>query len=233
MPHSHHIEQHYTHRTGWLRASVMGANDGIISVSSLVLGMAASGASANTLLISCVAGLISGAVSMAAGEYISVKTQADIEAVDLSAEAHELKHNPEIELKELTQIYIHRGLSPELASQVAIQLSKHNALEAHARDEIGMNPSTAAQPIQAAFSSALSFSIGAVLPLIAIWFSTDQTIEIVICLVCIISLMLLGAIASYFAGTALLKGSLRVTLWGIVAMLCSTVIGSFFSVSPI
>ena len=233
MSHSHHAEQHYMHRAGWLRASVLGANDGIISVTSLVLGMAASGASSNTLFITCVAGLISGAISMAAGEYISVKSQSDIEEADLKFEANELKHNAELELKELTHIYINRGLTPELAHQVAVQLSEHNALDAHARDEIGINDITAAKPIQAAVSSALSFSLGAFFPLISIWLSSEQNIQLVITIVCILSLMLLGAISSYFAGTSILKGSLRVTLWGIIAMLCSTWIGSLFNVSPI
>ena len=233
MSHSHHPEQHYMHRAGWLRASVLGANDGIISVTSLVLGMAASGASSNTLFITCVAGLISGAISMAAGEYISVKSQSDIEEADLKFEANELKHNAELELKELTHIYINRGLTPELAHQVAVQLSEHNALDAHARDEIGINDITAAKPIQAAVSSALSFSLGAFFPLISIWLSSEQNIQMVITIVCILSLTSLGAISSYFAGTSILKGSLRVTLWGIIAMLCSTWIGSLFNVSPI
>lgn len=232
MTHSHHTEKHYMHRAGWLRASVLGANDGIISVTSLVLGMAASGASSNTLFITCIAGLISGAISMAAGEYISVKSQSDIEEADLKLEAKELQHNADLELTELTHIYINRGLTPELAHQVAVQLSEHNALDAHARDEIGINDNTSAKPIQASLSSALSFSLGAFFPLISIWLSSAQNIQWVITVVGILSLTLLGAISSYFAGTSIVKGSLRVTLWGVIAMLCSTWIGSFFNVNP-
>lgn len=231
MSHSHHTEQHVIHRTGWLRASVLGANDGIISVTSLVLGMAASGAHSQTLLVTAVAGLISGAISMAAGEYISVKSQSDIEEADLKTEAIELKNNPHLELKELTQIYISRGLTPELAHQVAVQLSEHNALEAHARDEIGINDMTSAKPLQAAFSSAVSFSIGAVLPLLAIYFSSDYSLQSSVMIVGVMSLALLGAISSYFAGTSLIRGSFRITVWGILAMLFSSWIGSLFNIT--
>lgn len=231
MSYSHHTEQHVIHRTGWLRASVLGANDGIISVTSLVLGMAASGAHSQTLLVTAVAGLISGAISMAAGEYISVKSQSDIEETDLKTEAIELKNNPHLELKELTQIYISRGLTPELAHQVAVKLSEHNALEAHARDEIGINDMTSAKPLQAALSSAVSFSIGAVLPLLAIYFSSEHSLQSSVMIVGVMSLALLGAISSYFAGTSLIRGSVRVTAWGILAMLFSSWIGSLFNVT--
>lgn len=231
--HSHHPEQHVIQRSGWLRASVLGANDGIISVTSLVLGMAASGADTHTLFITCVAGLISGAISMAAGEYISVKSQTDIEEADLRTEALELEKNPHLELKELTQIYIKRGLDQDLAHQVAIQLSAHNALEAHARDEIGINEMTSAKPLQAAFSSALSFSIGALFPLLALFISPQHSISIVISIVGMLSLGLLGALSSYFAGTSMLRGCLRVMIWGILAMLFSSWIGSLFQVNPL
>ncbi|WP_338558279.1 VIT1/CCC1 transporter family protein [Acinetobacter sp. KS-LM10] len=227
---SQHQQPHYIHRTGWLRASVLGANDGIISVTSLVLGMAASGASSHTLFISCVAGLIAGAVSMAAGEYISVKSQSDIEEADLKFETLELAKNPSLELQELTRIYIRRGLQPQLAEEVAIQLTAHDALDAHARDEIGINEMTAAQPILAAWSSALSFSLGAFFPLIAILLSSEQYLSLTVGIVGVLSLTLLGAVSSYFAGTSLLKGSLRVTVWGILAMLFSSWIGSFFNI---
>ncbi len=233
MSHSHHVEQHFIQRTGWLRASVLGANDGIISVTSLVMGMAASGASSHTLLITCIAGLISGATSMAAGEYISVKSQSDIEEADLKFEALELEKNPHLELKELTQIYIHRGLDPELAQQVAIQLTAKDALEAHARDEIGINDVTSAKPIQAAGSSALSFTIGALLPTLSILFSPEIYLEKIVLIVGVLSLAFLGALSSYFAGTSMLKGSLRVAIWGIIAMIFSSWIGSLFNVTPI
>ena len=233
MSYSQHPEQHFIHRTGWLRASVLGANDGIISVTSLVMGMAASGASTHTLLITCIAGLISGATSMAAGEYISVKSQADIEEADLKFEAQELDRNPHLELKELTQIYIHRGLSPELAHEVAVQLTAKDALAAHARDEIGIVDATSAKPIQAALYSALSFSIGALFPTLSILFTPEQYIESSVIIVGVISLALLAALSSYYAGTSLWKGSLRVTMWGILAMAFSSWIGSLFQVTPL
>ena len=233
MSYSQHPEQHFIHRTGWLRASVLGANDGIISVTSLVMGMAASGASTHTLLITCIAGLISGATSMAAGEYISVKSQADIEEADLKFEAQELDRNPHLELKELTQIYIHRGLSPELAHEVAVQLTAKDALAAHARHEIGIVDATSAKPIQAALYSALSFSMGALFPTLSILFTPEQYIESSVIIVGVISLALLGALSSYYAGTSLWKGSLRVTMWGILAMAFSSWIGSLFQVTPL
>lgn len=228
--HSHHPEQHVIQRSGWLRASVLGANDGIISVTSLVLGMAASGASHHTLLVTCIAGLISGAVSMAAGEYISVKSQADIEQADLQTEARELEKNPHLELKELTEIYIHRGLKPELAHEVALQLSAHNALEAHARDEIGIHDITAAKPLQAACSSALSFSVGALCPMLAILIPSIHT-QWLVSIIGVASLALLGTLSSYFSGTSLVRGAMRVTVWGVLAMLFSSWIGSLFNVN--
>lgn len=233
MSYSHHAEKHYIQRTGWLRASVLGANDGIISVTSLIMGMAASGASSHTLLITCIAGLISGATSMAAGEYISVKSQEDVEKADLHMEDKELKKNPDLELKELTQIYIMRGLEPTLAHEVAVQLTAHNALEAHARDEIGIHDNTAAKPVQAALSSASAFSVGALFPMAAILIGSEQHIEKVVMAVGVLSLAILGALASHTAGTSMLKGSLRVALWGVAAMLFSSWIGSLFNVNPI
>ncbi|MBK0063830.1 MULTISPECIES: VIT family protein [unclassified Acinetobacter] len=232
MSYSHHDEPHFIQRTGWLRASVLGANDGIISVTSLVMGMAASGASTHTLFIACLAGLISGATSMAAGEYVSVQSQKDIEHADLKFEANLLEQHPHLELEELTIIYIRRGLSPELAKEVALQLTEKDALEAHARDEIGITEQTAARPIQAALSSALSFSLGALCPMLAILFSPEQLVSKIVLIVGIISLSLMGALSSYFAGTSLWKGSLRITVWGILAMAFSTWIGSLFHVGP-
>ncbi|MCE1271729.1 MAG: VIT family protein [Acinetobacter sp.] len=230
---SHHQELHVIQRSGWLRAAVLGANDGIISVTSLIMGMAASGASSQTLLVTCIAGLISGATSMAAGEYISVKSQEDIEKSDLRFEATELEKNPHAELKELTEIYISRGLKPELAHEVATQLTEHDALGAHARDEIGIHENTAANPIQAALSSAASFSCGAVLPMLAILLSPSSWVARSVLITGIISLALLGALSSYFARTSMLKGSLRITLWGILAMAFSSWVGSLFHVTAI
>lgn len=233
MSYSHHSEPHFIQRTGWLRAAVLGANDGIISVTSLVMGMAASGVSSHTLFIACLAGLISGATSMAAGEYVSVQSQKDIEHADLKFEANELETNPHLELDELTTIYIRRGLTPELAKEVAIQLTAKDALQAHARDEIGITEQTAARPIQAAFSSALSFSLGALCPMLAIFFSTEHNVSTVVLLVGIVSLSLMGALSSYFSGTSLWKGSLRITIWGIIAMAFSSWIGSLFHVNSL
>ena len=231
MPHSYHLEKHYISRSGWLRAAVLGANDGIISVTSLVVGMAASGASSQTLLITCIAGLISGAASMAAGEYISVKSQQDIEQNDLAMEARELKLNPEHELKELTNIYMIRGLDAELAEQVAIQLTAHNALDAHARDEIGILEHTSAQPFMAAFSSALAFTVGSLLPLVSILLLPEHLLDKGVMLVGVISLGVMGALASYVGGASMWKGALRVMIWGIVAMVFSAWIGSMFHVA--
>ncbi|MDI3454856.1 VIT family protein [Acinetobacter sp. V89_4] len=233
MSFSQHPEHHFIHRSGWLRAAVLGANDGIISVTSLIMGMAASGATAHTLLITCIAGLISGATSMAAGEYISVKSQEDIEKADLKFEAQELKKHPQRELDELTQIYIARGLAPDLARQVATELTNHDALGAHARDEIGIHENTAANPVQAALASAGSFSFGALFPMLAISLSPDIWIEKTVLIFGIISLAFLGALSSHFAGTSKLKGSLRITLWGILAMAFSSWIGSLFHVTPL
>ncbi|ANF81589.1 hypothetical protein A3K93_04935 [Acinetobacter sp. NCu2D-2] len=231
MSYSAHSEPHYITRAGWLRAAVLGANDGIISVTSLVVGMAASGASTHTLFITCVAGLIAGATSMAAGEYISVKSQEDIEEADLKMEHHALQQYPEAELRELTKIYMLRGLDENLAHQVAVQLSAHNALEAHARDEIGIHENTTANALQAAGSSALAFSIGALFPMLSILFSPEVWLKYSVMLIGVLSLGLLGAVASYYSGTSKLKGALRVMFWGMIAMAFSAWIGSFFNIS--
>ena len=229
MRHSYHIEKHYIERSGWLRAAVLGANDGIISVTSLVVGIAASGASSQTLLVTCVAGLISGAASMAAGEYISVKSQQDIEQSDLKMEARELKLHPEHELQELKNIYIQRGLTPSLAEDVAKQLTLHNALDAHARDEIGISAHTSAQPFLAASSSAVAFSVGSLFPLLSIMLLPNAYLAKGVMLIGVLSLGVMGALASYAGGVSIWKGAIRVMLWGIVAMLFSAWIGSLFN----
>ncbi|WP_273778825.1 VIT1/CCC1 transporter family protein [Acinetobacter sp. GSS19] len=233
MRHSYHLEKHFLERAGWLRAAVLGANDGIISVTSLVVGMAASGASTQTLLVTCVAGLISGAASMAAGEYISVKSQQDIEKNDLLMESRALERHPEEELQELKHIYIERGLEPELAAEVAKQLTAYNALEAHARDEIGIIEHTAAQPLQAAGSSALAFTVGSLFPLVAILLLPEQALERSIMLVGVITLGLMGALASYVGGVSAWRGAIRVMIWGVIAMLFSYWVGSLFQVAPV
>lgn len=229
MRHSYHIEKHYIERSGWLRAAVLGANDGIISVTSLVVGIAASGASSQTLLVTCVAGLISGAASMAAGEYISVKSQQDIEQSDLKMEARELKLHPEHELQELKNIYIQRGLTPSLAEDVAKQLTLHNALDAHARDEIGISAHTSAQPFLAASSSAVAFSVGSLFPLLSIMLLPNAYLAKGVMLIGVLSLGVMGALASYAGGVSIWKGAIRVMIWGIVAMLFSAWIGSLFN----
>ena len=230
MRHSYHIEKHYFERAGWLRAAVLGANDGIISVTSLVVGVAASGDSSPVILVSCVAGLISGAASMAAGEYISVKSQQDIEKNDLDMESRELQRHPEHELQELKNIYIQRGLQPTLALEVAQQLTAHNALDAHARDEIGISDHTSAQPLIAAFSSAVAFSVGSLFPLISILLLPEQYLDKGVMLIGVLSLGIMGALASYAGGASIWRGSVRVMIWGIVAMLFSAWIGSLFHV---
>ncbi|TXJ06805.1 MAG: VIT family protein [Acinetobacter sp.] len=230
MTFSHHTEKHYISRLGWLRASVLGANDGIISVTSLVVGMAASGATTDTLWVTCLAGWIAGAISMAAGEYVSVKSQEDIEKSDLAIENRELHRNPELELQELTHIYVQRGLESHLAREVAIQLTAHNALEAHARDEIGINKQTAAQPVLAALSSAVAFSLGSILPMLAIVLIPEHQLEWGMIVVGVVALAVLGAASGYLSGTSMYQGALRIAIWGIVAMLVTNWIGSLFNV---
>ncbi len=224
----HHHEVHFSHRMGWLRAAVLGANDGIISVASLIVGVAASGTNGNALLLTGIAGLVAGAVSMAAGEYVSVQSQADTEKADLQKEALELKRNPDFELNELKQIYIERGLQPELALEVARQLSQHDALHAHARDEIGISEINSARPVQAALASATSFTIGAIFPILAMVLSPADLGRQAVFVVTCIALLLLGGLASYAGGASLIRGALRVLCWGLLAMLCTHLIGGWF-----
>lgn len=224
----HHHEVHFSHRMGWLRAAVLGANDGIISVASLIVGVAASGTNGNALLLTGIAGLVAGAVSMAAGEYVSVQSQADTEKADLQKEALELKRNPNFELNELKQIYIERGLQPELALEVARQLSQHDALHAHARDEIGISEINSARPVQAALASAASFTIGAIFPILTMVLSPAALGRQAVFIVTCFALLLLGGLASYAGGASLIRGALRVLCWGLLAMLCTHLIGGWF-----
>ena len=225
----HHHEVHYSNRTGWLRAAVLGANDGILSVASLVIGIAASGAAPSVVLLTGIAGLVSGALSMAAGEYVSVQSQADTEQADLIKEAAELKRNPQFELRELTQIYVERGLSEALAHQVAVQLTQVNAIAAHARDEIGLTDTLAAKPVHAAFSSAVSFICGALFPIVAVWLSPAHLVAITVGIVSTCGLMVSGGLSSYAGGVPMYKGILRVSIGGVLAMLFTAWIGSLFS----
>lgn len=227
-----HTEHHRSDRIGWLRAAVLGANDGVVSVSSVVVGVAAaSGTTPANILLAGVASLIAGAMSMAAGEYVSVQSQADTEKADLELEKSELKKHPAQELEELTGIYKERGLEPELARQVAEQLTAHNALEAHARDELGITETLRARPIQAAFASAAAFSVGAIIPILVALFAPAKGIIYSVGAATIVALLLLGGLAAYAGGASIVKGALRVTLWGIVAMVLTAAIGSLFGVS--
>jgi len=224
---SHH-ELHRSHRTGWLRAAVMGANDGIVSTASLIIGVAAAGASSENIALVGVAGLVAGAMSMAAGEYVSVSSQSDTVKADLLLEQHSIDTNLEYEIQELVDIYRERGLDDCLAVEVAEQLMAHDALGAHARDELGISDLAAAKPVQAAVSSALAFSVGALLPLlVAIIFSDGYVISSV-ALASLFFLASLGGLAAYAGGAPKLIGAARVTFWGVMAMLLTALVGHFF-----
>ncbi len=221
-----HPEAHLSFRSNWLRAAVLGANDGILSTSSLVLGVAASGASRNAIVTAGVAGLVAGAGSMAAGEYVSVSSQRDTEDADLRLEARELAGDPEGELAELTGIYEGRGLPPALAREVAEELTAHDALEAHARDELGLPEDRRARPLQAAGASALSFATGAVLPLLAIGVFGASVRVLACVVVTVLSLAALGALGARLGGAPQLRAVVRVVFWGAVAMAATSAIGA-------
>lgn len=226
-----HTERHRTHRIGWLRAAVLGANDGIVSTASLVLGVAAAGASAQDILVAGVAGLVAGAMSMAAGEYVSVSSQADTEAADLAREREELATDPEHEHAELTAIYVKRGLRPELAASVASELTRHDALTAHARDELGISETLTARPVQAALASAGTFAVGAVLPLIVVLLSPAAALPWTVSASALVFLALLGALAGRVGGASVLSAAVRVTFWGALAMALTAGVGALFGVS--
>jgi vacuolar iron transporter family protein len=228
---SHHHEKHRSERTGWLRAAVLGANDGLVSVGVLVLGVAASQAPHSGVLIAGVSAWIAGALSMAAGEYVSVSSQADTEQADLELERRELERHPEREHEELTRIYMGRGLDAELADKVAGQLMAHNALEAHARDEIGISDTVGAKPLQAAWASSLSFTFGVVPPLLAIWLTPSAWLVPVVFVVCLAFLAVLGALGAWAGGADVRKGTQRVFFWGALAMLVTAGVGALFGVS--
>lgn len=226
------LRYHHTQRTGWLRAAVLGANDGIISTASLLVGMANAHAPRSSLLIAGVAGLVAGTMSMAAGEFVSVSSQADVEAADLRLERTGLEQDPPGEQAELAEIYEKRGLSPELARQVAAQLMARDALAAHARDELGINDTYKARPLQAAIASALSFCSGALIPLLAILLVAIPR-PLYISAVSLVCLALLGALAARIGGASMLKGALRVLVWGSLAMAITAGIGSLLPVAGI
>jgi VIT1/CCC1 family predicted Fe2+/Mn2+ transporter len=227
---SHHHETHRTQRVGWLRAAVLGANDGAISTASLVVGVAAAGSAQADILLAGVAGLASGALSMAAGEYVSVQSQADAEKADIATEKRELEHEPERELAELTGIYIRRGLDEGLARRVAEQLTARDALAAHTRDELGITAASRARPIQAALSSAASFAIGALLPIAAAVAAPVDGVAITVALTTLIALLALGALAARVGGASVLKGAARVAFWGAIAMSITATLGGAIGV---
>lgn len=228
MKTSRQQEQHRSRRIGWLRASVLGANDGIISTASLILGVAAAHGSPHSILVAGAAGLVAGAASMAAGEYVSVSSQADTEAADIEKEKEELKTEPEAERKELAGIYQKRGLDPELALKVADQLMARNALEAHARDELGISEVVKARPLQAAMASAVTFSVGAALPLLTVIFSPQEKLIPVTAGASLFFLTVLGALAAIAGGAPVGRGIFRVTFWGALAMALTSGIGMLF-----
>jgi VIT1/CCC1 family predicted Fe2+/Mn2+ transporter len=223
-----HRERHRTGRTGWLRASVLGANDGILSTASLVLGVAAADANHSNVLVAGVAGLVAGAMSMAAGEYVSVHSQADTERADLALERAELKADDKGEHKELMAIYVARGLKPALAKQVAEQLMSHDALGAHARDELGISENFAARPIQAALASAGSFAAGAAMPLLVAALAPAAGLILLVSGTSLLFLALLGALAARAGGAAVTSGAIRVTFWGALAMAATAGVGALF-----
>lgn len=226
-----HSERHRTHRTGWLRAAVLGANDGIVSTASLVLGVAAAGTDSEGVLVAGIAGLVAGAMSMAAGEYVSVSSQADTERADLVREKKELATRPHYEHAELATIYVNRGLDAALASEVATQLMAHDALAAHARDELGISDSLSARPIQAALASAGTFALGALLPLLTVLLFPPTALLWAVACGSLLSLALLGSLSARVGGATMSTAALRVTFWGALAMALTAGAGALFGVA--
>ena len=225
-----HTEGHRTNRVGWLRAAVLGANDGIVSTASLILGLLASGATSQAVLVAGTAALVAGAMSMAAGEYVSVSSQADTESSELDRERKELAENPVHEHEELTNIYVRRGLDVALAREVATQLTAKDALGAHARDELGISETFKARPVQAAFSSAAMFSIGAMLPILVVVLSPPSVQTTAVSLTSLVFLALLGALAAKAGGAPVVKAASRVAIWGALAMALTAGVGALFGV---
>ncbi len=226
-----HIERHRTHRIGWLRAAVLGANDGIVSTASLVLGVAAAGATSKNILIAGVAGLVAGAMSMAAGEYVSVSSQADTERADLDRERNELASDPQHEHEELAAIYLGRGLDAGLAAQVATQLMSHDALGAHARDELGIFDTLSARPVQAALASAATFAVGAAMPLAIVLLTPASALTWAVSGSSLLFLALLGSLSARVGGASVAAATMRVTFWGALAMGLTAAVGALFGVT--
>ena len=225
-----YLASHYIHRSNWLRAAVLGANDGIISISSLAIGVASAGTAREPILLATVAGLVAGALSMAAGEYVSVSSQTDIEKADIEREKQELKEMPEAELQILAEIYERRGLKKETALQVAKELTEADALGAHIRDELGINEISQANPIQAAFASGAAFTAGGSLPLLVTIFAPVERMEYVLYGFTILSLIILGAVSAKTGGSSVGKAVLRIVIWGTLAMGLSGLVGYMFGV---
>lgn len=225
-----YLEDHYVHRSNWLRAAVLGANDGILSMASLTAGVAAASVSRETIVLASLAGLVAGALSMAAGEYVSVSSQNDIEQADILREKQELRDSPEEELNLLTKIYVKRGLKQETARQVAVEMTENDALKAHVRDELGINDQNSANPIQAALASFLAFAVGGLLPLLVALFAPLENMEYVIYGSSILFLVLLGFVSAKAGGAKPLKPILRLVFWGTVAMGVTILVGHFFGV---
>ena len=223
-----HSEGHLVSRIGWLRAAVLGANDGIVSTASLIIGVAAAAAKPGDILLTGIAGLVAGAMSMAAGEYVSVSSQADTEQADLARETAELAADPVAERTELAAIYVRRGLDPELADAVSGQLMARNALEAHAHDELGLVPGSHARPIQAAFTSAATFTVGAALPLLMVLLAPSNLLVPIVAVASLLFLALLGAVGAKAGGAEIGKATLRVTFWGVFAMAATAGVGALF-----
>lgn len=225
------LEKHYVNRVGWLRAAVLGANDGLLSTTSIVIGVAAADPTRPSIVLAALAGAIAGAMSMAAGEYVSVSSQADTENADLEREKRELAEMPEIELQELAKIYEKRGVSRETALLVAKELSDHDALDAHAKDELGISQITIAKPLQASVASFFSFIAGAALPFLLSVLAPEKEMVLFQYIFCIIFLIILGAVAAKTGGSSVTKGMLRIGFWGTVAMIVSALVGHLFGVN--
>jgi vacuolar iron transporter family protein len=226
-----HTERHKNHRIGWLRAAVLGANDGIVSTASLVLGVAAAGAEPKSILITGVAGLVAGAMAMAAGEYVSVSSQSDTERADIEKERLELASQPEHEHAELAAIYVSRGLDAGTANTVATQLTTHDALAAHSRDELGISEISAANPVQAAMASALTFAVGAALPLIVVFLTPKAMLNVAVAASSLVFLATLGSLAARAGGSSAFAAAIRVTFWGALAMAITYGVGALFGVA--
>ena len=226
-----YLDNHYIHRSNWLRAAVLGANDGILSTASIAIGVAAASNSREPIILATLAGLVAGALSMAAGEYVSVSSQTDVENADIEREKIELEETPELELKRLAQIYEERGLKKETALLVAQELTKHDALGAHIRDELGINEISQAKPLQAAFASGAAFTVGGILPFLVVLFLPLQNMEYSLYGFALLFLVVLGALAAKTGGSSIVKATARITFWGTVAMGLTALVGYLFNVT--